>query len=217
MKIKGNVALIILSVIAGLLVIISFSIFLNKEEVVELPIKFVEFADYQCPACGYYYALVIKAIEPYSDNVSYEFKHFPLTSIHEYAYNAALAAEGAREQNKFKEYSDKLFEMNYKFSLNEISDQFLTDNKLVEYALELGLDIEKFNSDRNTKLIKDRVDSNINEGIGLSINSTPTFIINGKQFRPQNVDQTLSKEEAENAIIQQFRDYIDSKLKLVKN
>lgn len=217
MKIKGNVALIVLSIIAGLLVILAFAVFIKKDETVTLPITFIEYADFECPACGFYYPMVKKALEKYtSDNIIYEFKHYPLTTIHPYAYNASLASEAAREQNKFDEYSDLLFTKNIAYNNETLTDNtYLSDENLIKYAVELGLDREKFVQDMQSQNIKDRVESDIADGEEFGLTGTPTFIINGRQFRLQNLSNTLTtQEQIETAIIKQFTDYIDSKLAL---
>lgn len=73
-------------------------------------IKIVEFSDFQCPYCGKAYP-TIKAIRAkYNDQVSVEFRHFPL-SFHPYAEKAAEASECAGEQGKFWEMHNKMFDL----------------------------------------------------------------------------------------------------------
>ena len=215
MKIKGNVALIVLAIITGILVIVSFALFLKKDETVTLPITFIEYADFECPACGYYYPMVQQAVQKYTtDNLVYEYKHFPLTSIHPYAYNAALASEAARAQGKFEEYAQLLFAKNRDFSSGVISNQdYLSDNNLIQFALDLNLNKDKFVQDMSGTIAKAKVDQDIADGDTFGVQHTPTFVINGREFVLQNLDASLTTEaDIEQAVVKQFTDYIDSLL-----
>ena len=217
MKIKGNIALIVLTIVAGILVIVSFALFLKKDETVNLPLTVVEYADFECPACGFYYPIIKQAMEKYvnSDNVTYEYRHYPLTTIHPYAYNAALASEAARAQGKFEEYASLLFTKNRDLTHGGSTTQdYLTDNNLIQYAVDLGLNKDKFITDMNGVVAKTKVDSDIAQGNSFGVQHTPTFVINGKEFIAQNVDSSLSQEEQQNNLVNQFTNYIDSKLAL---
>jgi len=218
MKIKANVALIVISIVAGILLIFTFALFIKKDEVVTLPIKVVEYADFECSACGYLHPMVKKAIAQFSsDNVTYEFKHFPLSSIHPDAYLASLASEAARDQGKFNEYSEILFEENIRYNSSDNAENFLTKEKLIYYAKSLKLNADRFIEYMDSPDAKARVDNDIAEANGLNLNGTPSFFINGKQFNIQNVSGSLIADQIEQAIVQQFVDYINSKLELAKS
>ncbi len=72
-------------------------------------VKIVEFSDFECPYCKTAHPTVKAVMEKYGDNVSLEYRHYPL-SFHPNANRAAQAAECAAEQNKFWEMHDKMFE-----------------------------------------------------------------------------------------------------------
>lgn len=170
---KNSINVLIISVIVGVVLIGSLIAFGKKseEEKLTLPITVEEFADFQCPACAQFYetANEIKAIE----GVEFTYNHFPLTTIHERAYASAIASEAAREQGKFQEYHDKLFQ----------NQDGLEDEDFFKYAEELKLDVEKFKDDyKNNQALKDRVDADVAEGEEKAVNSTPTLIVNGKKF-----------------------------------
>lgn len=176
MKNSNNV--LIMSIILGIVLIGGF-IFVgkqSKDEVLTLPVKVVEYSDFQCPACKIFHTVAneIKNIE----GVEFTFKHFPLVSIHDRAYQAAVAAEAAREQGKFAEYHDILFENQ---PTQTVTDSF-TDENFFKYAEEIGLDLEKFKADYEKQELKDRVDSDIADGKAFGINGTPTLIVNGERF-----------------------------------
>ena len=57
------------------------------------------------------------------------------------------------------------------------------------YASELGLDVEKFKTDIVSDETRERVNRDYRSGITAGINSTPTFILNGKIIEsPQGLE-----------------------------
>src|SRR3989338_699244 len=58
-------------------------------------VTLVEYADFQCPACGVYYPLVEQLFKEYGDKVKFEYRHFPLVGIHKNAEIGAVASESA--------------------------------------------------------------------------------------------------------------------------
>lgn len=146
------------------------------------PITLVEFGDYQCPACGAYHPIVNEVLQKYPSDVKLLFKHFPISSIHPFALDAALAAEAAGQQGKYYEMHNLLYER---------QDEWTKDPKakFEEYAKEIGLDIDKFNEDIDRSDLKQKIDGQRVEGIDAGVNSTPSFFINGKKIvNPQNAD-----------------------------
>lgn len=140
----------------------------------ERPIILTEFADMQCPACGQYHPIVKSLLELYPETVSLQFKHFPISSIHPNAIASAVAVEAAGNQGKFFEMVDLLYERQQAWSnLPSPQDMF------IEYAGELGLDVNKFTSDINDKALEEKIDNQRTEGINAGVNSTPSFFVNG--------------------------------------
>lgn len=140
----------------------------------------VEYSDLQCPACRQFHDYITQNLDTdkkITDNVTFVYKHFPLTQIHKNAYRAALAAEAAGKQNKFFEMSDALFTSQEKWSgESNPTDYFMT---LVK---KLKLDAEKFKKDMDSTEVINQVKSNMEEGNKNGINSTPTFFLNGKRL-----------------------------------
>jgi protein-disulfide isomerase len=135
------------------------------------PIIIEEFSDFECPFCSRAIPTVEKLKEKYGDQIKIEFKQFPL-NFHASAQKAAEASECARDQEKFWEYHDKLFD----------NQKALGIADLKKYAADLGLDTATFNTclDGGAKAAK--VASDIEEGRSKGVSGTPTFIIEGKKL-----------------------------------
>ena len=140
------------------------------------PVTIIEFADFQCPYCGRFFAQTEPQIEnAYIQSGKVRFGYFDFAFLGQESNWAAEAAECAADQNKFWEYHGML----YSSQSGENRGAFTKDN-LKQFAEELGLDTSAFNecfdSGKYTQLIQD--DSNTASSIG--VRSTPTFLINGQ-------------------------------------
>lgn len=158
----------------------------------ESPITIVEYSDYQCPACGYYHPIVEKLKEKYGDRIQIELKYFPLNS-HQYAALAARAAEAAKNQGKFKEMHNLLFENQKRWS-----NTGSPTSNFVNFAREIGLDIDEFKNDLNASETQKVVMEQREEGRSAGVNATPTFFIEGEKVDPlprnfQEFDQLLKQ------------------------
>lgn len=71
----------------------------------------VEYSDFQCPYCVRAYPTVKKIRETYPNDVAIYYQQFPLTNIHQFAQKAAEASLCAKDQDKFWEYANNLFEV----------------------------------------------------------------------------------------------------------
>lgn len=132
-------------------------------------INIVEFSDFECPFCERAVPTVNALKAKYGDRLNLEFKHFPL-SFHPNAQKAAEASECARDQGKFWEYHDALFD-----------GQKLSIADLKQHAVDLGLDTTKFNSCLDNGDKADVVTADFNEGRAKGVSGTPTFFVNGQK------------------------------------
>jgi protein-disulfide isomerase len=129
----------------------------------------VEYGDYQCPYCGQAYPILIDLQEQVGDRMRLVFRNFPLSTQHPHAQHAAEAAEAAGAQGKFWEMHDTLYE----------NQGHLDDAALLRYAVEIGLDVERFNRELKDHTFAVRVNEDFQSGIRSGVNGTPTFFING--------------------------------------
>ncbi len=146
----------------------------------------VEYGDYQCPACGQYYPIVKQVVEANKDNITFQFRNFPLVQIHQNAFAGSRAAEAAALQNKFWEMHDLLYENQQSWSSASNPNSYFEN-----YAKQLGLDVEKFKTDMGSNQVSDVINADIAAGQKLGANATPTFILNGKKLdqNPRSLDE----------------------------
>lgn len=146
-------------------------------------VTLTEYSDFQCPACAAFYPVVKTLVEQYGDQIKFEYKHFPLISIHPYAVPAAKAAEAAGQQGKFYEMHDMLFENQTTWSAASNPVRYFEG-----YASELGLDVELFKRHYKASLIEDKINESFAEARSLGLTGTPTFFLNGTQMQFETID-----------------------------
>lgn len=149
----------------------------NKLSTDSAKLTIVEFGDYQCPACGAAHGPLKQAISESSGQVNFVFRHFPLAQ-HKNAELAAQAAEAAKLQGKLWEMHDKLYAMQSEWSEQGNALEFFQ-----KYAAELGMDVNKFNTDINTDAVKEKIRNDLADGAALGVNSTPTLYFNDELYK----------------------------------
>jgi len=147
-------------------------------------IRIMEFSDLQCPACRTLHGALSKPLlEQYGNAVRYEWKHFPLQSMHPLAMDSAQASECAADQGKFWEYIDLVFENQDKLSLDS----------LVSWAGMLNLDTDLFERCWKSKAKKGIVLDDYKEGRDLGVGGTPTFFMDGEAVQTNQLMQLIEE------------------------
>jgi protein-disulfide isomerase len=161
----------------------------------EAGVTLFKYSDFQCPACATYQPMVQSLGEEFPDDLKIVYRHLPLVSIHPNSVPAAKASEAAGMQEKFWEMHDILFERQ-----QEWSGDRNVKNRFVAYAEELGLDVERFNSDFDSREIQEKITGQMLSANRLGINSTPTFFIGDTRITPRSFDdfRTLIEEALAN-------------------
>ena len=145
----------------------------------------IEYSDFQCPACALYYGLIKQLEIEFGSQLRLVFRNFPLTPLHPNAEIAAYAAEAVGQQNKFWEMHDLLFDNQPIWASSENPEEIF-----LNFATTLNLDLEKFQSDIKSDVVKDKVAEDIISARQNNLNSTPTFFINGVQIdNPKSYDK----------------------------
>jgi len=144
----------------------------------------IEFFDYNCPYCRQALKDIVKLMDE-DKNVKIVLKEYPI--LGEASQQASLAALAARKQGKYMEYHTAL-----------LSAKGRINNEAIEtIAKEVGLDVAKLKTDMASDEIKDILQKNIDVGIKLGINGTPTFI-----FNDQVIPQVLPFEAMKGLVAQ---------------
>jgi protein-disulfide isomerase len=137
----------------------------------DAPVVIVEFVDYQCPYCRKAHAEIVPVLrERFPDDVRVEIRHLPL-EIHPAAAAAARAALTANEQGKFAEFHDRLLAGD---------SGALGFGTFVSTAEQLGLDVEAFKRDFQTRAVGDKLAEDVLLARRLGIQGTPGFFVNGR-------------------------------------
>jgi protein-disulfide isomerase len=134
-------------------------------------ITIVEFSDFQCPFCSKAVAEANEIVRQFPKDVRLVFKQFPLDS-HAQAEFGAEAALAAQAQGKFWEMHDLLYK----------GFPDLSRRTVLNYAREIGLDLNRFTADVDSHKFRARVRSEEQEGEVAGVGGTPTFFINGKKY-----------------------------------
>ena len=107
-------------------------------------------------------------------------------SQHTEAFKAAEAAEAAREQGKYWEYIQTLLS----------NQSALTVDKLKGYASELALDRTRFDNALDSGKFTESVQRDLEDGMKLGINGTPTIFINGRRVTAKGHDDLKATIDA---------------------
>ena len=126
----------------------------------------IVYGDYECPFCA------AAEVQLREREVQVAFRHFPIRSSHPRAHAAAHAAEAAAAQGAFWAMHDALFE-----------DQGrLEDPHLWARAERLGLAVARFDADRRSDAIAQRVREQFHGGVRAGVVTTPTLFVGGERY-----------------------------------
>ncbi len=140
----------------------------------DAPVVIEEFGDYQCPSCGFFNQTIKRVESQFQGRVYIIFRHLPLQSIHQNAALAARAAEAAGVQGKFWGMHDMIYE-----NQKEWSDLPDPRPRFNDYAQRLGLNVEKFRTDTDSREVGARIMADVQRADSIGIQGTPAVFING--------------------------------------
>jgi protein-disulfide isomerase len=146
-------------------------------------VTLVEYGDYESEACAKVNEVVDKLLKDFKGKMRFNFRHFPLTRIHQHSMKAAEASLGAAQEGKFWPMHNMLFA--HRRRLGAIS--------LREYAKDCGVVNKKFLDDLVNSTFGWQVRSDLLEGLDRGVRDVPAFFINGELFTGKPTYDNLSK------------------------
>lgn len=137
----------------------------------DAPVTLVEFADYECPYCGFAWGLVHDVVDAFKGRVRWCFLQFPL-SQHPHARDAARVAEYAKTKGKFFELSAVFF----------AHQEDLSREAIQGYAKQVGLDPDAVAKVLAEGTYDAEVAHDRKEGERVGVQGTPTLFIDGRRY-----------------------------------
>jgi protein-disulfide isomerase len=143
------------------------------------PVQIMEFADFECPACGNFAVITEPDVRNRIVNTglaSYRFFDFPLP-MHPNTMAASNAAACAADQGKFWEMHDELFR-----NQPEWNGEATHDPKKIflGYVKSLGMNTDTWEKCFDAQTHQSRILANQAEGNRRKVQSTPTFVIGSR-------------------------------------
>lgn len=135
--------------------------------------ELLEYLDFQCPYCrAAHGAIKSVMLGDLAGRVRLRVRHFPIREKHPRADATARAAEAAGRQGKFWEMHDLLYE---RFDA-------VTDDDLKAYALELGLDVARFEADVADPAVAAAIEEDREAGVAQGVTGTPGLFLDGVKY-----------------------------------
>jgi protein-disulfide isomerase len=131
------------------------------------------FSDFQCPWCAQLAASFRELERRNPGKVRMVYRHFPLDMIHAHAREAAIAAECARDQNRFGAFHDTLF----------AAQDSIGTRAWEHFAAAAGVpDPAALLACMQADSPKARIEHDVREAERLGVAGTPTIWVNGMLF-----------------------------------
>jgi protein-disulfide isomerase len=124
----------------------------------------IVYADFGCPYCATAWSRLREV------PVRLCFRHFPMASKHPRAPALHAAAEAAGLQDSFWGMCDSLYADRGR----------IDDPHLWERAERFGLDLERFQRDRRSDAVRQRIERDFVSGIRAGVAGTPTAFVDGR-------------------------------------
>lgn len=147
------------------------------------PVTLMEFGEYENEDCAKAHLVVKQLLEKYEGKIRFNFRHFPMTLIHQRSMKASESAVAAAQSGKFWEMHNVLF--NNRRNLGTVS--------LKLHSREAGISDKKFLDDLVNGTFGWQVQDDLKYGIDLGVKEPPAFFINNEPFTLKPTFDNLSK------------------------
>lgn len=161
--------------------------------VASAPITLVEFGEYENEDCAKANEVVKQLLEKYKGKIKFNFRHFPLTLVHQRSMKASEAAIAAAQTGKFWEMHNVLF--NHRRNLGTVS--------LKIHSIEAGVKDKNFLDALVNGIYGAKVQDDLKEGISRGVKEIPAFFIGKDPIKGKPtlanlsaaIDEALKKEK----------------------
>ncbi len=148
----------------------------------DAPVTLMEFGEYENEDCAKANEVVKQLLEEYEGKIRFQFRHFPLTMIHQRSMKASEAAVAAGQEGKFWEMHNILFG----------NRRTLGTTSLKLHSKEAGVNNKKFLDDLVNGVYGWQVQDDLKEGINRGVKELPAFFINDVPFSGKPTFANLS-------------------------
>ena len=149
----------------------------------DAPVTIMEFGEYENEDCAKANEVVKKLLDEFEGKIRFQFRHFPLTKIHQRSMKAGEAAVAASQVGKFWEMHNILFD----------NRRQLGTTSLKLYSREAGISNKHFLDELINSTYGWQVMNDLNEGIERGIKEVPAFFVNGEMVTTKPTYENLSK------------------------
>jgi len=140
-------------------------IFVGKKDA---PVTVIEFGEYESEECAKVNEVVKQVLEEYDGKIRFQFRHFPLTMVHQRSLKASESAVAAAQEGKFWEMHNVLFQ----------NRRNLGTTSLKLHSKEAGVKNKKFLEELVNGVYGWEVQDDIKEGHNRGVKDIPAFFIN---------------------------------------
>lgn len=163
-------------------------------------VTIVEYSDFQCPFCAQAEAVVQEQIlKEYGDQVRFVYKQMPLVTIHPWSRTASEVGLCILRRDGNEVYWKYHREV---FARQQEVQAHTAEMQLLDLAREVGADADGVKACVESDETEPIITATIEEAEQLSINSTPTFFINGHRLsgaQPPEAFKALIEPELGNS------------------
>jgi protein-disulfide isomerase len=149
----------------------------------DAPVTLMEFGEYENEDCAKANEVVKQLLEEYEGKIRFQFRHFPLTRIHQRSLKASESAVAAGQEGKFWEMHNVLFN----------NRRTLGTTSLKLHSKEAGVKNKKFLDDLVNGVFGWQVQDDLKEGLDRGVKEIPAFFINDEPFKGKPTFENLRK------------------------
>lgn len=142
-----------------------------------------EFGEYESEVCAKANEVVKQLLVDYDGKIRFNFRHFPLTNVHQRSLKAGEAAVATAQEGKFWEMHNILF----------ANRRNLGTTSLKLHSKEAGVKNKRFLDDLVNATYGWQVQGDLKEGLDRGVKNVPTFFVNGTMVTGKPTYEELKK------------------------